>query len=216
MTKGHGRRGRRAKPEPDSDPGVPAGTGFADPGGTASAPSGYGPGAAASPAREIGEIAAFQPPAPQAPAAFQPTAAPEPPSPSGYLPPGPIGEDRGFGLPDAPTGPQGFSGAGTRDRHDTASGWLPDAPTGPQGFSGAGTRDRQDTASGWPGGSTGTAGEAPARHLADARQRRMALRGCAAQHRRLARRRLARQPDHRLARRPRRLTRPALRGGRAR
>src|SRR5262249_42875654 len=36
------------------------------------------------------------------------------------------------------------------------------APTGPQGFSGSGTWDRQDGASGWPsGGSTGTAGEAP-------------------------------------------------------
>ena len=129
------RRGRRAKPEPDSDPGAPAATGLAGPGGTVSSPSGYGPGAAASPAREIGEITAFQPPAPQAPAAFQPPAAPEPPSPSGHLPPSPFGEDRGFGPPDAPTGPQGFPGSGTRDR--------------------------QDGASGWPSGSTGTSGEAP-------------------------------------------------------
>ena len=116
------RRGRRAKPEPDSDPGAPAGTGFTGPGGTVSSPSGYGPGATASPAREIGEITAFQPPAPQAPAAFRPPAAPGPPSPSGHLPPGLFGEDRGFGPPDAPTGPQGFAGAGTRDRQDGASG----------------------------------------------------------------------------------------------
>ena len=126
------RRGRRARPEPDSDPGAPPGTGLAGPGGTVSSPSGYGPG----PAREIGEITAFQPPAPQAPAAFQPPAAPGPPSPSGQLPPGPFGEDRGFGPPDAPTGPQGFSGSGTRDRQDGASGWP-------------------------SGGSTGTSGEAP-------------------------------------------------------
>ena len=123
------RRGRRARPEPDSDPGAPAGTGFAGPGGTVSSPSGYGPG----PAREIGEITAFQPPAPQAPAAFQPPAAPGPPSPSGHLPPGPFGEDRGFGLPDAPTGPQGFAGSGTRDRQDGASGWPSGGSTGISG-----------------------------------------------------------------------------------
>ena len=123
------RRGRRARPEPDSDPGAPAGTGFAGPGGTVSSPSGYGPG----PAREIGEITAFQPPAPQAPAAFQPPAAPGPPSPSGHLPPGPFGEDRGFGPPDAPTGPQGFAGSGTRDRQDGASGWPSGGSTGISG-----------------------------------------------------------------------------------
>src|SRR6185437_10235581 len=50
--------------------------------------------------------------------------------------PGLFGEDRGFGLPDAPTGPQDFAGSGIRDRQDGASGWT-------------------------SGGSTGTSGEAP-------------------------------------------------------
>ena len=70
------RRGRRARPEPDSDPGAPAGTGFACPGGTVSSPSGYGPG----PAREIGEITAFQPPAPPPPGPRAPVTVRPPPA----------------------------------------------------------------------------------------------------------------------------------------